>query len=141
MRNLDTIEPFIKKDFAYYKLQNNIWCKDCDAQEAHLTRLRMNPDFIYWQYNCSGCGNTWELSLPYKRLRKLYVDYMDAEKKTDIEHYQLWQQFRLGMYYREVFKHEQDRNDFGNMLEALRLDTTTGILRKLWRKYGHHRQN
>jgi len=131
MRQPDA-EKFIKKDFNHYKMQNNIWCKDCDTQEAHFTYMRMNPDFIYFQYNCAGCGNTWELSLPYKKFRKLYLDYMDAQKKTDVELYKLWEQFRLGLYYREVFKHEQDRNDFGGMCEKLGLDTTG--LQKFWRK-------
>ena len=136
MRNLDTVEPFIKRDFVHYKLQDNIWCKDCDTQEAHFCYLRMNPDFIYWIYNCTGCGNTWELSLTYKALRKLYVDYM-KKKKEDVKYYRLWEQFRLGMFYKEVFKHEQVRVDFGNVLEQLRLDTTAGLLKKVWSKLCH----
>jgi hypothetical protein len=128
-------EAFVKKDFLYYKLQDNILCKDCNSREAHFTYMRMNPDFIYWQYNCTGCGNTWELSLSYKRFRKLYLDYMDIKKKVDVEYYQLYEQFRLGMYYSEVFKSEQDRIDFGDICENLRLDTTgINVWRKLWGK-------
>lgn len=128
------IPEYIKSDYAYYKQQNHFVCNRCNSYAAKFTYLKIhNGDMIAWRLNCQNCGEDFEYTLPYLGLIKLYLDYKNAENPVDIKHYQLWQMFRLGLWYREVFKHEIDRNDFGSIVGRLHRDTT-GI-KKYWSRY------
>ena len=69
----------------------------------------------------------------YHKFLKLYVNYMKAEKKEDLENYHYYELFSLGLDYKTVFEHEHERERFGLWLDRLRRDTNSGI-KLFWRK-------
>ena len=125
-------EKFTQKRYQYYKVEKHFLCNDCGLYDARFTFMSFTDDTVSFQFSCDGCGHTWERLMTYRRLLKLYVDYMRAEKKEDLENFHYYELFRLGLDFRQVFQFEHEREWFANWLDRLRRDTT-GI-RFFWRQ-------
>ena len=118
------IPDSIKSNYRYYKQEKHFYCKHCNSKNSKFTFLKFKDDKIFWQFNCERCGESFEYFLPYLKFKKLYLDYKRSNYKPLVKYFYLWQIFRLGLYYREVFKHEKDRDDFGICLTRLTRDST-----------------
>lgn len=121
---------YIRDDYVKYKQGGEKFiCKECNTKSASFTYIKIKkPDIISWIFNCTECGYDFALTLLYKAFLGMYLQY--NKKGTErIRLFQLFEMFRLGLYYDEVFKHVPDKNDYNQILIRLNKDSTG------WRRY------
>lgn len=125
------IPEHIQENYKQYKQGNNLYCQNCKRYAANFTYMSFDGDLIIYKKNCTHCGEDYFLTIPYKKLRSIYLQLTNSKKPEMMEHKFLWWIFELGMYYREVFQHEDDKIKFDKILLRLNRDS------KGWRKLYH----
>ncbi len=126
----EEIPEHIKSSYTYYKQQYQVYCQNCKEKNAKFVSIRIKKhDLICWIFNCTECGEDFEITLPYKKLRSIAVQYFYKKDKETIRLFELWEMWKLGMFYRQVFKHPQDATNYNKILIRLKKETAG------WRRY------
>ena len=123
------IPRYIREDYHYYKQSKNFKCKNCKQYFVNFTYMSFQGDQILYHSNCAGCGEDYAMALTYKILRKIYFGVTKSKNPTDVKLKDFWNIFRLGVWYKEVFKHEKEKVKFDRLLVRLNKETSG------WRKY------
>ena len=108
----------IQADFQFYKLEANLYCRNCRQYKARFTYIQIIDNVIHFIMNCQNCGESFEFTVPYSKMLEIYYKKdLSGDKLT------LWKCFRLGLFVNTVFKHEHHKQSFVKLVCRLNRDT------------------